>query len=131
MNALKTAFPGARQGLIRLGLQHTEARICVLCVADNGVGLPADLDVDTVATTVGVDLVREKSHGDREVEVPGLVLGQKQDAMSVVISEQERAELRQLADAHETTQSDYVRQFIRTAAAKLRAPESSESSPER
>ncbi len=42
-NALKYAFSDGRSGLIRVSLQPTDGKY-VLCVRDNGVGLPDDFD---------------------------------------------------------------------------------------
>ncbi|HLK56732.1 MAG TPA: PAS domain S-box protein [Chthonomonadaceae bacterium] len=42
-NALKHAFPGGRDGEIRLSLHREAEGACVLCVTDNGVGLPAEM----------------------------------------------------------------------------------------
>lgn len=44
-NALKYAFPGERKGTIRVELQKAPGDEYVLLVADDGVGLPSDLDV--------------------------------------------------------------------------------------
>ncbi|MGV3650092.1 MAG: sensor histidine kinase, partial [Devosia sp.] len=41
-NALKHAFPGDRQGTIRIGMTRDAEGVVVLSVADDGVGLPAE-----------------------------------------------------------------------------------------
>jgi two-component sensor histidine kinase len=43
-NALKHAFPDERCGTVRVGLEDVDGRRLRLTVADDGVGLPADLD---------------------------------------------------------------------------------------
>lgn len=56
-NALKYAFPCARQGEVRLELHRIDRDGAVLTVADNGVGLPPDVDWVN-ARTLGLRLVR-------------------------------------------------------------------------
>jgi two-component sensor histidine kinase len=55
-NAVKHAF-GAGPGEIRVRLRRIEQGRCVLGVADNGVGLPDGLDLET-ATSLGLRLIR-------------------------------------------------------------------------
>jgi two-component sensor histidine kinase/PAS domain-containing protein len=55
-NAIKHAFPGARQGEIMVELVVEEPDSITLCVADNGLGLPDGLKIDQVVT-VGLTLV--------------------------------------------------------------------------
>jgi PAS domain S-box-containing protein len=55
-NALKYAFPGGRPGRIRVALAAGDAGL-ELSVADDGVGLPAGLDLDRAAS-LGLYLVR-------------------------------------------------------------------------
>ncbi len=55
-NALKHAFPGARQGVIQIGLATGPNGKVLLSVADNGVGIPRELDLAN-ATTLGLQLV--------------------------------------------------------------------------
>jgi PAS domain S-box-containing protein len=55
-NALKHAFPGNRQGEIRIEFHGGEDGRITLRVADNGVGLPPGLDC-TRAETLGLQLV--------------------------------------------------------------------------
>ncbi len=43
-NVLEHAFPGGRQGEIRVQLQRTENDEIILCVSDNGVGAPPGFD---------------------------------------------------------------------------------------
>lgn len=55
-NALKHAFPGGRGGIIRVSLQQLDDGASQLCVQDNGIGLPADLDVEKL-DSLGLSLV--------------------------------------------------------------------------
>ncbi len=55
-NCLKYAFPEGRSGEIRIELLAGNDRDICLCVADNGVGLPPDVDL-TSARTFGLRLV--------------------------------------------------------------------------
>ncbi len=54
-NALKHAFPGGRRGRIEIRLTPDDGWT-VLCFADDGVGIPPDLDIDNPAT-LGLKLV--------------------------------------------------------------------------
>jgi PAS domain S-box-containing protein len=56
-NALKHAFPDGRRGGIAVDLRRERGRTIVLSVRDDGVGLPAEFDLDTAAT-LGLQLVR-------------------------------------------------------------------------
>jgi two-component sensor histidine kinase len=56
-NSLKHAFPDGRRGEIFIGLRTTPGPGKVLTVADDGVGLPRDVDLDTVHS-LGLRLVR-------------------------------------------------------------------------
>jgi two-component sensor histidine kinase len=56
-NALKHAFPQERRGTVRVELHQTAAGSVRLAVKDDGVGLPADLDVRQ-SDTLGMQLVR-------------------------------------------------------------------------
>jgi len=55
-NALKHAFPGSGRGRIDVSLNDEPNGEIVLSVTDNGVGIPADLDLAN-ATTLGLQLV--------------------------------------------------------------------------
>ena len=55
-NAFKHAFPQGRKGQISLGLKRGQGGHCCLCVQDNGVGIPSDLDLNTTAS-LGLRLV--------------------------------------------------------------------------
>lgn len=57
-NSLKYAFPGKRNGMIRLELNKDKKGNHVLLVADNGVGLPEELDVGAT-DTLGLQLVND------------------------------------------------------------------------
>ena len=56
-NALKYAFPGGREGVIRIALRRVDGTRVELSVADNGVGLPADLDWHTTPS-LGLQVVQ-------------------------------------------------------------------------
>jgi len=55
-NALKHAFPGERPGVVDVRLTRGTGDQVELAVADDGVGLPDDLDPRSGAT-LGLDLV--------------------------------------------------------------------------
>ncbi|MDH7559353.1 MAG: histidine kinase dimerization/phosphoacceptor domain -containing protein [bacterium] len=54
-NALKHAFPGEQEGMIRVTFQRENGR-CMLAVADNGVGFPSELDF-RATNSLGMQLV--------------------------------------------------------------------------
>ena len=56
-NALKHAFPGGREGLIRVTLDERPGRLIALDVQDDGVGLPPGFDSDRTGT-LGLMLVQ-------------------------------------------------------------------------
>jgi two-component sensor histidine kinase len=71
-NCLKHAFPNGRGGEIRVQIGHTSERLSLI-VADNGVGLPKDLNIDTTET-LGLQLVRTLTRqlsGDLHLESNG------------------------------------------------------------
>lgn len=55
-NALKYAFPDGKHGTISVELRATPARVVQLRVADDGMGIPADLDI-TRTKSLGLQLV--------------------------------------------------------------------------
>ncbi|MBI5558316.1 MAG: PAS domain-containing protein [Deltaproteobacteria bacterium] len=55
-NALKHGFPGGRSGRVTVELDHAAGQQLVLCVRDDGVGLPPDFD-PAATTTLGLQLV--------------------------------------------------------------------------
>lgn len=55
-NALKHAFPDGRRGQIKIDLTHDENQDIFLSVGDDGIGIPADLDIEN-ANTLGLQLV--------------------------------------------------------------------------
>lgn len=57
VNAIKYAFPGDREGMVSISLQHNGPDQLLLNIWDNGVGLPAGLDV-MENNSLGFDLVR-------------------------------------------------------------------------
>jgi two-component sensor histidine kinase len=56
-NAFKHGFPDGGSGEIKVTLRAQPEEQCLLCVADSGVGIPADLDVNT-RKSLGLRLVR-------------------------------------------------------------------------
>jgi two-component sensor histidine kinase len=56
-NAFKHGFPNGGIGEIKVTLRAHPEDKCLLCVEDNGVGIPADLDVNT-KKSLGLRLVR-------------------------------------------------------------------------
>jgi two-component sensor histidine kinase len=56
-NAFKHGFPNGASGEIKVTLQRGTGGSCSLCVQDTGVGIPADLDVNT-NKSLGLRLVR-------------------------------------------------------------------------
>ena len=64
-NALKHGFPNGAGGEIKLTLRSGPEGKCSLCVEDNGVGIPGDLDVNT-RKSLGLRLVQslaQQIHG--------------------------------------------------------------------
>lgn len=59
-NSLKHAFPDGRRGTIRVALAREQQQL-LLTVTDDGVGLPAALDVEKTET-LGLQLVRTLAH---------------------------------------------------------------------
>lgn len=56
-NAMIHAFPGERGGDLHVSLERAADGVCLLRVADNGVGLRPDLDVEA-SPTLGLRLIR-------------------------------------------------------------------------
>ncbi|MBI4445760.1 MAG: PAS domain S-box protein [Acidobacteria bacterium] len=56
-NALKHAFPNGQRGEITVSLHESANGFCLLQVADNGVGIPTDLDVNATRS-LGIRLIR-------------------------------------------------------------------------
>jgi len=68
-NALKHAFPAGREGTIRIELGKIQNGRLVLCVSDDGIGLPKGLDAQT-AGSLGLQLVRMLAKQvDAELEI--------------------------------------------------------------
>lgn len=57
VNAIKYAFPDGREGRVRISLQHTGPGQLMLHITDNGIGLPAELDVKA-NNSLGLDLIK-------------------------------------------------------------------------
>jgi PAS domain S-box-containing protein len=55
-NAFKHAFPAERQGTITVSLAGSEGNEVVLTIADDGIGLPPDFDINTI-NSLGLRLV--------------------------------------------------------------------------
>lgn len=60
-NAFKHGFPNGASGEIKVTLQSGPEGTCTLCVQDTGVGIAADLDVNT-SKSLGLRLVQSLSH---------------------------------------------------------------------
>lgn len=56
-NAIKHAFLGKQQGTVRVEFRKADTDYCLLSVVDDGVGLPAALDI-TSGQTLGLRLIR-------------------------------------------------------------------------
>jgi len=57
-NALKYAFPSGQGGTIRVEARHISPDKLNLLIADNGIGLPEDIDLHS-PKTLGLQIVRE------------------------------------------------------------------------
>lgn len=57
-NALRHAFPGGKQGRVNLTLRKSGDDTLYISIADNGIGLPRDIDINTVES-MGLKLVRQ------------------------------------------------------------------------
>ena len=60
-NALKHGFPNGAGGEIRLTLRKKPGGVCILCVQDSGIGIPAEIDVSK-NRSLGLRLVRSLAH---------------------------------------------------------------------
>ena len=60
-NAFKYAFPDGRPGTVRITFHETPAGAYELCVTDDGVGFPPDVDPATTPS-LGLRLVRDLAH---------------------------------------------------------------------
>ncbi|MHB8094989.1 MAG: PAS domain S-box protein [Candidatus Aminicenantales bacterium] len=72
-NALKHAFPGAKRGILRVGLSRLGPDGFRLVVADDGIGFPADLDI-TTTESLGLQIVNlliKQVEGDLRVDRAG------------------------------------------------------------
>ncbi len=68
-NCLKYAFPHGRKGLITIELTKNEDGLVVLSAADNGIGLPSELDLSCIKS-FGLELVQllaKQLHGTLEI----------------------------------------------------------------
>ncbi len=57
VNAIKYAFPDRQNGVVNISLQHDDADHLTLKISDNGIGLPADLDIKG-HNSLGLDLMQ-------------------------------------------------------------------------
>jgi two-component sensor histidine kinase len=60
-NSLKHAFPGGREGMIRVSLKKTGSDRIDLSVADNGIGLPVDFRLEN-SRSLGLQVVTSLTH---------------------------------------------------------------------
>jgi two-component sensor histidine kinase len=56
-NSLKYAFPNGRQGQVSVDLRQVDSSGCLLTVADDGIGLPADFDLGR-SRSLGMSLMK-------------------------------------------------------------------------
>jgi PAS domain S-box-containing protein len=69
-NAIKYGFPQGQQGEIIVGLQSADKGKVILTVADNGVGLPADFNMNDLET-LGMQIISalaKKLHGSIKID---------------------------------------------------------------
>ncbi len=69
-NSLKYAFPAGRQGQVRIDLRQADPSGCLLTIADDGIGLPADFDLGR-SRSLGMNLMKGLSKqldGSLEIE---------------------------------------------------------------
>jgi PAS domain S-box-containing protein len=69
-NAIKYAFPGERKGTISILLSSTKDRDIELRVADDGVGLPPELDIwnsDSLGLKLAINLAKSQLQGRLEI----------------------------------------------------------------
>ncbi|MDF2191863.1 sensor histidine kinase [Paraflavitalea sp. CAU 1676] len=57
VNAIKYAFSGRQHGIVRIGLKDSDSDYLVLTISDNGIGLPADVNVSRRGS-LGFSLMR-------------------------------------------------------------------------
>lgn len=57
VNAIKYAFPDGQNGVVNISLQHDDADHLLLKISDNGIGLPAGLDIKG-HNSLGLDLMQ-------------------------------------------------------------------------
>jgi two-component sensor histidine kinase len=73
-NALKHAFPGEREGLVRVAFR-CEGGTCELVVADNGVGMPAAAGEEAVSRLGRASSTDRRGQGDRLLRALAAQLG--------------------------------------------------------
>ena len=79
-NALKHAFPGERTGQIRITLETTPQGRYAMTVADDGIGLPDDVDVAR-ADSLGLQLVDDLAH-----QLHGEVVARRERGTTFVVT---------------------------------------------
>jgi PAS domain S-box-containing protein len=68
-NCLKHAFPNGGEGEIAISLRATDHDMFELCVKDNGIGIPENIDIEN-PRTMGIDLIEtfvHKLHGSIQI----------------------------------------------------------------
>ncbi len=79
-NALKHAFPNQRQGRVRVSLSAGTPGELILAVADDGVGMPAAIDIST-STTLGLQMV-----AGLVAQINGTIMIERQNGTSVRVA---------------------------------------------
>lgn len=78
-NSIKYAFPDSRPGLIKIILRQTKENEYLLVIADNGVGLPSNFNIDA-NNSMGVSLIKGLSR-----QLNGTLEIQNQDGLTLKI----------------------------------------------
>ena len=71
LNSIKYAFPGRENGVIGISLHREEGNMLSLIIRDDGIGIPKDLDINTISSLglkLVVRLVREQLKGTIDIE---------------------------------------------------------------
>ena len=79
-NSIKYAFTGGRFGTISILLEHQDDENCKLTIADNGKGLPADFDEDTL-NSLGMNLMKGLSE-----QLDGKFIMQNNNGLTIEIT---------------------------------------------
>lgn len=73
-NAIKHAFPGNRQGFIKIKLKKDKNEVITFTVADNGIGIKKDFDIindSGMGLTTVLNIAQNQLRGDIKVERQG------------------------------------------------------------